>query len=304
MRWGRTYFAVQAIAGALWWVAVIVSPVVRDATLGGLDPVAVAVFDVPLFVVASFVAAFGVRGAAVVSTGWTGFVAIALAVYATVTTEAGWGAVTMAAATLGCVAALFLMVLGRVPTDWIVRGPFAFRPAEIRAAAATNVASTFGQIVVFWGLFLVVIPLIIAVIEQRWAIALPFPAFAGPVGVAVLVAASILGLSSAFVMSTLGSGTPLPSAMPNRLVIAGPYRWVRNPMALSGIVQGAAVGVMLSSWVVIVYAIAGSLLWNYVIRPLEESDLEQRFGEEFRDYRERVRCWIPRAPAALPLVHR
>lgn len=304
MRWGRTYFAVQAVAGALWWAAVFASPVVRDVTLGGLDPVAVAVFDIPLFVVASFVAAFGVRGAAIVSTGWTGVVAIALAVYATVTTEAGWGAVTMAAATLGCVVALCLVMLGRVPTAWIIRGPFAFRPAAIRATAATNVASTFRQIVVFWGLFLVVIPLIVAAVEQRWAIALPFPAFAGPVGGVVLLAASILGLSSAVVMSTLGSGTPLPSAMPNRLVIAGPYRWVRNPMALSGIVQGAAVGVMLSSWVVIGYAIAGSLLWNYVIRPLEESDLEQRFGEVFRQYRETVRCWIPRAPASFPLIHR
>jgi hypothetical protein len=32
---------------------------VREATLGNLDPVAVAVFDIPLFVVASAVAAFG-----------------------------------------------------------------------------------------------------------------------------------------------------------------------------------------------------------------------------------------------------
>ena len=35
--------------------------------------------------------AFGVRAAAVVSTGWTGVV-VALAVYATITTEADWGA--------------------------------------------------------------------------------------------------------------------------------------------------------------------------------------------------------------------
>jgi hypothetical protein len=74
-------------------------------------------------------------------------------------------------------------------------------------------------------------------------------------------------------MSTLGDGTPLPSAMPNRLVIAGPYRWVRNPMAVSGIVQGAAVGFILQSWLVVAYAVVGSLVWNYAIRPHEESDL-------------------------------
>lgn len=304
MWWGRTYFAVQAIAGAAWWVAVFLSPVVRETTLGGLDPVVVAVFDIPLFVGASALAALGVRGAAVVSTGWTGLVAIALAGYATVTAEAGWGVVIMAAATAGSAFALCLVVLGRIPTDWMIRGPFAFRPAAVRPAAAAHVVSTFRQIAVFWGLFLVVIPLIAAVLEQRWAIALPFPAFAGPLGVVVLAAASALGIWAAVVMSTLGDGTPLPSAMPNSLVIAGPYRWVRNPMALSGIVQGVAVGLILSSWLVIVYAIAGSLLWNYAIRPHEEADLERRFGAEFRRYRDTVRCWLPRAPTAPRLFHR
>ena len=112
------------------------------------------------------------------------------------------------------------------------------------------------------------------------------------------MAASARGVWSAVVMSTLGNGTPLPAAMPNSLVIAGPYRWVRNPMAISGIVQGVAVGLILSSWLVIVYAVAGSLLWNYAIRPHEEADLEGRFGAEFRRYRDAVRCWLPRVPLA------
>lgn len=189
-----------------------------------------------------------------------------------------------------------LVLFGRVPTAWIIRGPFAFRPAFTRSTTATHVATTFGQILVFWGLFLVVIPLVMTVFEQRWAVALPFPSFVVPVGVAILVLASALGLSAAFVMSTLGNGTPLPSAMPNRLVIAGPYRWVRNPMALAGIVQGAAVGLILSSWLVIAYAIIGSMLWNYAVRPLEESDLEERYGDEFRQYRDAVRCWVPLVP--------
>jgi protein-S-isoprenylcysteine O-methyltransferase Ste14 len=304
MRWGPTYFAVQALAGAAWWFAVFTTPLVREATLGGLDPVAVAAFDIPLFVVASAVAAFGVRAAAVVSTCWTSCVAIALAVYATVTTEAGWGVLAMVAATAGSVVALSLVLLGRVPTEWIIKGPFTFRPAAADSGTATHVRSTFRQVVVFWGLFLVVIPLIAALLEQRWAVTLPFPAFANPVGVAILAAASTLGLSSAFVMSTRGSGTPLPSAMPNRLVIAGPYLWVRNPMALSGIVQGVAVGLILSSWLVIVYAIAGSVLWNYAVRPLEESDLEERFGDDYRRYRDTVWCWVPRLPWVRRLLPR
>jgi protein-S-isoprenylcysteine O-methyltransferase Ste14 len=304
MGWGRVYFAGQALAGAGWWVAVFAVPAVREMTLGSLDPVVVAVLDVPLFVVASALAALGSRGAAVVATGWTVLVTLALAGYATVSAEAGWGVVAMAAASAASVVALCLVVLARVPTEWLLRGPFAFRPAAARPTRAADLLATFAQIAVFWGLFLAVIPLVAGFLEHRWGIALPVPPFAGAAGAVLLVAASVVGVWSAVVMSTLGHGTPLPAAMPTSLVIAGPYRWVRNPMAVASIVQGVAVGLILSSWVVVAYAIAGALLWNYAIRPHEEADLERRFGAEFVRYRDAVRCWIPRFPVAPALPQR
>ncbi|MGV8881690.1 MAG: methyltransferase family protein [Rhodoglobus sp.] len=298
MRWGRAYFAVQAVAGLAWWIAVFAVPVVRETTLGSLDPVIVASFDIPLFVFGSALAALGIRAAAVVVSAWTGFVAAALAVFATITTEAGWGVLFMVAATGASLVALSLMVLGRIPTESIIYGPFAFRPAPAGSSVTRNVVTTFGQIVLMWGLFLGVFPVVISALEARWGVGMPLPTFTIPVGIVVLALASGLGIWSAITMSTLGAGTPLPSAMPNQLVIAGPYRWIRNPMAVAGIVQGAAVGLMLQSWLVVVYAIAGSLVWNYAVRPLEERDLEQRFGAEYRRYRDAVWCWVPRMPRA------
>ncbi|MEV7604087.1 isoprenylcysteine carboxylmethyltransferase family protein [Paenarthrobacter sp. NPDC089322] len=300
---GRAYFALQAAAGFLWWIAVFTLPAVRYATLGSLDPVLIAIFDIPLFVIGSALAAYGLKVAAVVSAGWTVLVAVVLAVYASVTTEAGPGALVMAAAAGGSLVALSLMHLGRVPTRWMLRGPFAFRPAAQRVTARPHIAATMVQLLIFWGFFLVAVPHFLMLLEQRWAVALHFPGLAGPAGVSLLVLASTLGISSALVMSRVGQGTPLPSAMPNRLVIAGPYRWIRNPMAVAGIVQGAAMGLILGSWLVIAYAVLGSLLWNYAVRPLEESDLEMRFGEEFRQYRRNVCCWIPRL-SVLERVHR
>lgn len=85
----------------------------------------------------------------------------------------------------------------------------------------------------------------------------------------------------------------LPFAMPNRLVIGGTYRWIRNPMAVAGIVQGAAIGVILQSWLVVASEVVGSLLWNYAIRPPEESDLKERVGEESLQHRDRLGFWIP-----------
>ncbi|MFW0773399.1 methyltransferase family protein [Paenarthrobacter nitroguajacolicus] len=282
------------MAGLAWWIAVFLSPAMRGATLGSLDPVLVAAFDVPLFVIGSGVAAFGVRAAAAVATGWTVLVAIALAAYATVTTEAGWGVLIMLAAAGCSVIALLFVVRGRVPTELIVQGPFAFRPAADRRGTAGHVAATMGQLILFWGFFLLVIPSFIGWLEQRWLVALPFPSAAVVTGLVLLALASSLGIASAVTMSSTGNGTPLPSAMPNRLVIAGPYRWVRNPMAVAGISQGVAVGMVLGSWLVIAYAVLGSLLWNYAVRPHEEADLESRFGAGFQRYRDSVRCWVPR----------
>lgn len=292
MLWGRAYFAVQAVAGAAWWLAVAVSPVIREATLGSLNPVVLAALDLPLFVAASALAAFGVKPAAWIATVWTAIVLVGLAAYATVTTEAGWGVVAMIAAAGGSTIALALVVLGRVPTEWIIAGPFAFRLAP-RRGSASNVALTLAQIVVFWGFFLVIAPAVLAALEHRWGVGIPFPAFVAPLGLVILAGGSALGIWSALAMSIVGRGTPLPAAMPNELVIAGPYRFVRNPMALSGIVQGAAVGLVLGSWLVVAYALLGSVLWNYAVRPLEERDLEKRFGDSFRRYRDAVRCWVP-----------
>lgn len=294
--YARLYFALQATAGATWWFAVAVSPFARTSTLGTLDPVPVAALDIPLFVVASAIAAFGIRPAAWVATVWTGVVLIALAIYATSTTLAGPGVVLMAAATGGSLAALSLLVLGRIPTEWITKGPFGFRLAKATSSSGAYVLATFAQIVVMWGFFLGMAPVIIRWLEVRWQLELPLLGALPIAGLVLLVLASALGIWSALSMSIVGRGTPLPSAMPQRLVIAGPYRFVRNPMAIAGITQGVAVGLMLSSWLVVAYALAGSLLWNYAVRPLEEADLEHRFGDDFRSYRSRTRCWIPSIP--------
>src|SRR5699024_2326152 len=108
------------------------------------------------------------------------------------------------------------------------------------------------------------------------------------------LAASALGASSAVTMARRGRGTPLPSAMPNRLVVAGPYRWVRNPMAVAGIAQGVAVGLLGTSWLVIAYSLAGGVLWHLLVRPEEERDVAGRFGAAYARYSARVRCWVPR----------
>lgn len=169
----------------------------------------------------------------------------------------------------------------------------SFRAAPVRGTA-TNLARTALWTVVFWTVFLGLLPRIIRSLEGRAGI--PTFEIAGReiAGMALFVVAGALGLWSGYTMAIRGRGTPLPLSCPRRLVVAGPYRFVRNPMAVAGIAQGLAVGVFMGSMAVILYALAGALLWDIAVRPAEEADLERRFGEDYRRYRAALRCWLPR----------
>ncbi|MGO3066114.1 MAG: methyltransferase family protein [Brevibacterium linens] len=296
---GRMYFALQALAGAAWWLGTAMIPGVATATLGGINPVLIAIVDIPLFVIASALAALNFRWAVWIATGWTVLVALAMVIYATATTEAGLGAVLMILAALGSLLAGVLMIVGRIPSEKLLIGPFAFHSSHTRVRSRLLVHTTV-QIVVFWGVFLIIIPVIINAFEDRWNLAYKFPILLVVVGFALLAVSSVIGVWSARAIANFGSGTPLPSQMAHHLVARGPYAFVRNPMAIAGIVQGVAMGLLIGSWLVVVYALIGSLLWNWFIRPHEEADLLERFGDEYRDYAKRVRCWWPTFSTAEP----
>lgn len=297
----RLYFAIQALAGALWWIAVPLSDTVRRATLGDLPIVPVAVLDVPLFVVASALVAAGLRWALWVVTPWTALVAVAMSVYATLTSLAGWGALLMVIAAGASVVSAIILRYGRAPVEWMVTGPLAFRSAD-RVGTARLLARTGMQTLFFWGTFLLVIPVVVSLVEAQWMLRIDVPLAVRIAGGVLLVCATALGIWSAVSMSVKGEGTPLPSQMARRLVTTGPYRYVRNPMAVAGIAQCVAVGLLLGSWMVVAYSLFGSILWNTVVRPLEEADLESRFGSDFAAYRSRVACWVPVRPAASPVL--
>lgn len=164
------------------------------------------------------------------------------------------------------------------------------------ASAAWNVAKTLLQTVVFWGFFLVLLPAAVYYVET--VLGGDIFRFAGEatrtLGILLFVIAGTIGLWSGFLMAVHGRGTPLPLDHARRLVVIGPYRYVRNPMAITGISQGIGVGLMLGSPAVVAYALAGAPFWNWLVRPWEEKNLEQHFGAEFCAYRAAVRCWLPR----------
>lgn len=155
-----------------------------------------------------------------------------------------------------------------------------------------NVIKTLIQTAFFWGFFLIFLPDLIMYVTADATILTFSPL--STLGIFAFAIFSILGLSSGITMSIVGQGTPLPTDCPNKLVLKGMYRFVRNPLAVAGIGQGISVGLYFGSIAVIIYALLGAILWHYLVRPAEEEDLEKRFGAEYLEYKSKVKCWLPR----------
>ena len=151
---------------------------------------------------------------------------------------------------------------------------------------------SYVQTAIFWIVFLVIIPMGILYLETDFATLKISPQ--KTLGSILFMCFSFMGLYSAFVMSYKGEGTPLPIDCAVKLVKTGPYKILRNPMAVSGIGQGLSVGLYFGSILVLLYSICGAILWHTIIRPIEESEMANRFGEPYLQYKMKTKNWIPR----------
>ena len=96
-----------------------------------------------------------------------------------------------------------------------------------------------------------------------------------------------------FVMA--GRGSPAPFDPPRRLVVAGPYRWVRNPMYLGAGLALAGAALFYRSWALLAYCVAFLLVMSLFVMVYEEPTLRATFGAPYASYCERVGRWWPRS---------
>lgn len=202
-------------------------------------------------------------------------------------------------ASLFCINATFLsgdgllstsiMVLGLCYNLFLVHSDRVFRGSNTDNYAV-NALKTLLQTICVWIISLVVIP---AILLNAFGGSLTGISTLQFIAIVCFILFSTLGLSSAFSMVKNGLGTPLPLDQTKRLVTSGAYRYVRNPMAIAGIGQALCVGLLFTSIPILVYSILGALLWNFVVRPIEEKDMSERFGPDYDEYQKQVKCWIP-----------
>jgi protein-S-isoprenylcysteine O-methyltransferase Ste14 len=164
---------------------------------------------------------------------------------------------------------------------------------EARPAAAWwNVFKTLLEILFLWFVFLIALPIGISIIEVELAIQ-RFPGQPLP-AVPALALFTLLGLWAALTLAIAGRGTPLPVDEARRLVVRGPYAYVRNPLVISALGQGAAIAVALGSIPVSIYITLLAVWWYYWARPIEEEHLKERYGKAWEQYAGAVRAFRPR----------
>ncbi|MGB0035231.1 MAG: isoprenylcysteine carboxylmethyltransferase family protein [Candidatus Acidiferrales bacterium] len=96
-----------------------------------------------------------------------------------------------------------------------------------------------------------------------------------------------------------GHGTPAPFVPPQRLVVVGFYRYVRNPMYVGFFVGWLSLWVIFgrasqAALTVALVAVVGVALF---VRLYEEPTLRMKFGADYEKYCRNVPRWIPRTHA-------
>lgn len=108
----------------------------------------------------------------------------------------------------------------------------------------------------------------------------------------LVVGAGGLLMASAAILFALRRTTIVPHRHASTLIVAGPYRFTRNPMyvGLTAVCVGAAL-VANTSWPLLLVLAPLWLLHAKTI-PFEEHTLERAFGEDYHEYCRRVRRWL------------
>jgi protein-S-isoprenylcysteine O-methyltransferase Ste14 len=148
----------------------------------------------------------------------------------------------------------------------------------------------------FIGFFLVYIP-------WTWAIRGRSVSYTGVgslrlLGIVPLIVGGYVALRSVIAHAWTGLGTPAPFDPPQRLVVTGFYRYVRNPMYLGATLVILGETTLFGSIAIgVEYAAIFAICTGVFVLAYEEPALREIFGAEYEEYRHNVPRFLPRLTA-------
>lgn len=112
-------------------------------------------------------------------------------------------------------------------------------------------------------------------------------------GALLTASAALLALWCVLAFAFRGEGTPAPFDPPRRLVVRGPYGFVRNPMYLGAGLALAGAAAFFGSSGLAGYAALFLAATHAFVLLYEEPRLRRTFGEDYESYCKRVPRWLP-----------
>ena len=121
------------------------------------------------------------------------------------------------------------------------------------------------------------------------------PAVGAPqvAGIIVAVLGTAVAVWSILTLALIGKGTPAPFDPPRRMVVQGPFRYVRNPMYIGASLALAGAALAYESLPLLGYAGVFLLATHIFVVWYEEPTLRRSFGDEYTAYCARVARWRP-----------
>jgi protein-S-isoprenylcysteine O-methyltransferase Ste14 len=126
----------------------------------------------------------------------------------------------------------------------------------------------------------------------------PWPVAVRALGVALIVLGGLVNVATFVRFPVEGVGTPFPTNPPSsrKVMVGGPYRYVRNPMYVSYFVAILGEALLLSRPVLFIYLLGLAACVTGFVHWWEEPTMAKRFGAEYEAYRKQVPGWWPRLP--------
>ena len=114
------------------------------------------------------------------------------------------------------------------------------------------------------------------------------------IGVICICLGLLLMIATIRLFATVGEGTLAPWEPPQRLVVQGVYRHVRNPMITGVLCVLLGESVLTASLPLFHWFLVVAIINVIYIPLLEEPMLVNRFGEDYPTYKRNVPRWVPR----------
>lgn len=155
---------------------------------------------------------------------------------------------------------------------------------------------TIKMLTVVKNIISLILPVTVLILVPRWierdlTIESNFQALVG--GLVMLIGLAVMAICiSAFIR--IGKGTLAPWTPPKNFVVTGLYRYVRNPMILGVLTVLIGEAIAFDSVYILEWAGAFFIINTIYFFILEEPQLEDRFGEDYRIYKKHVSRWLPR----------